>query len=158
MSCWVTDSPGYLTRRPIPLRFRFHVAMTGMLGIGGNLARWTPEELAEAASYIARYREIRDTVQFGRLYRLASPRDDEQSALSYVAADGSQVAVFVFAQTVRQNTWHRPVRLRGLDPSAVYRDVDTGTEYSGRFLTHCGLRPSLSGDYASELVVLQRTG
>jgi alpha-galactosidase len=156
MSCWVTDSPGYLTRRPIPLRFRFHVAMTGMLGIGGNLGKWTPEELAEAAGHVARYREIRETVQFGKLYRLASPRDDEQSALSYVAADGGQVAVFVFAQTVRQNTWGRPVRLRGLDADAIYRDLDTGTEYSGALLTHSGLRPSLSGDYASELVVLQR--
>jgi alpha-galactosidase len=158
MSCWVTDSPGYLTRRAIPLRFRFHVAMTGMLGIGGDLSRWTPEELAAAADHVAQYREIRETVQFGALYRLASPRDDEHSALCYVAADGGQVAVFVFAQTVRQNTWNRPVRLRGIDAAATYRDIDTGAEHSGSFLIHIGLRPSLSGDYASALVVLQRVG
>lgn len=156
MSCWVTDSPGYLSRRPIPVRFRFHVAMTGMLGIGGNLNKWTPEQLAEAADHVARYREIRNTVQLGTVYRLASPRDDEQSALCYVAPDGGQVAVFVFAQTVRQNMWDRPVRLRGVDAGATYRDIDTGAEYSGSFLSHVGLRPSLSGDYASELVVLQR--
>jgi alpha-galactosidase len=154
MSCWVTDSPGYLSRRPIPLRFRFHVAMTGALGIGGKLGSWSPDELAEAAAYVARYKEIRDTVQLGRRYRLTV--GDERWALCCVAADGSQVVVFVLAQTVRQDRLDAPVRLRGLDHAARYRDVDTGIEYGGAFLTHHGLRPSLSGDYASELVVLSR--
>ena len=29
----------------VPLRFRFHVAMAGVLGIGGDLTRWSDEEL-----------------------------------------------------------------------------------------------------------------
>jgi alpha-galactosidase len=158
MSCWVTDSPGYLTRRSIPLRFRFHVAMTGMLGIGGNLGRWSTEEMAAAAGYVARYKEIRETVQLGRLHRLGSPRHAEQFALCYVAVDGGEVVVFAFAQTVRQNTWDRPVRLRGLESGATYEDVDTGRRYTGSFLSHHGLPSSLSGDYASELTVLRRVG
>lgn len=32
MSAWVTDSPNQLTGRVIPLAFRFHVAMAGVLG------------------------------------------------------------------------------------------------------------------------------
>lgn len=157
MSCWVTDSPGYLTKRPIPLRFRFHVAMTGALGLGGKLAGWTDAERAEAAGYVARYREIRRTVQLGRRYRLA-PAAAEYSALCCVAEDGSEAVVFVFAQTVRQDHGDPPLRLRGLDPNARYRDVDTGTEYGGGFLLHHGLKPLLSGDYASALVVLRRVG
>ncbi|MEN3307147.1 MAG: alpha-galactosidase [Micromonosporaceae bacterium] len=154
MSCWVTDSPGYLSKRAIPLRFRFHVAMSGALGIGGRLGQWPAEHLAEAAGYVARYKEIRDTVQLGRRYRLDAGAD--RSAVCCVAADGAQVAVFVFAQTVRQDGHDPPLRLRGLDPAARYRDLDTGLDYGGAFLTHHGLRPLLSGDYASELVVLSR--
>lgn len=156
MSCWVTDSPGHLSRRPVPLRFRFHVAMTGVLGIGGTIGRWPDSERAEAAGYVARYRQIRDTVQLGDRYRLGSARHDERFAVCCVAADGAQVALFVFARTVRQDCGDPPVRLRGLDPAARYRDVDSGAEYGGAFLMNHGLRPVLRGDYASVLVVLGR--
>ncbi len=35
---WVTDIPNPLTGRWLSLRFRFHVAMAGVLGLGGNLS------------------------------------------------------------------------------------------------------------------------
>ena len=72
MMAWVTDSPNYLTRRELPLSFRFHVAMAGALGVGGDLLRWSDAELTEAAELIATYKDIRPVVQRGRLYRLAS--------------------------------------------------------------------------------------
>jgi alpha-galactosidase len=158
MSCWVTDSPGYLSHRAVPLQFRFHVAMTGVLGLGGTIGRWPAEERAEAAGHIARYKEIRDTVQFGDRYRLGSARTGAggQFAVCCVAADGAQVALFVFAPTVRQDAGDPPVRLRGLDPAARYRDVDSGTAYGGAFLMRHGLCPLLRGDYASALFVLER--
>ena len=37
MMCWVTDAPGTLSSRQVPLRFRFHVVMCGALGLGGDL-------------------------------------------------------------------------------------------------------------------------
>ncbi|MEV5322313.1 GH36 C-terminal domain-containing protein [Streptomyces sp. NPDC052687] len=54
---------------------------------------------------------------------------------------------------------HRPLRLRGLDPRARYRDEDTGAEWSGATLTGFGRRvPELPrGDRASALVRLRRT-
>jgi alpha-galactosidase len=152
MSCWVTDSPGYLTKRPVPLTFRCHVAMTGTLGIGGRLADWTQAELAEAGTQIALYKEIRATVQLGCRYRLRT--DPDRTAVCHVARDGGQVVVFVFAHTVRQSRLDPPIRLRGLDPAARYRDATTA--YTGAFLTHHGLRPVLAGDYASTVVVLTR--
>jgi alpha-galactosidase len=154
MSCWVTDSPGYLTKRPVPLAFRFHTAMTGTLGIGGRLADWSEDELAQARTFVARYKEIRATVQLGRRWRLRT--DPDRTAICHVAEDGGQVVVFVFARTVRQSHLAPPLRLRGLDPAAHYRDTATNVTYSGAFLTHHGLRPVLAGDHASALVVLTR--
>jgi alpha-galactosidase len=50
-----------------------------------------------------------------------------------------------------------PVRLRGLDPAARYRDEETGREYDGAVLMGRGIAPDLpSGDYASAVVVLSR--
>ena len=87
MMAWVTDSPNLLTRRELPLSFRFHVAMAGALGVGGDLLRWTDAELAEAAELIAAYKDIRPVVQRGRLYRLASVLDGPFGASEYVAGD-----------------------------------------------------------------------
>ena len=55
MMAWVTDSPNFLTGRQLPLSFRFHVAMAGALGIGGDLLKWSEPELAEAADLVAAY-------------------------------------------------------------------------------------------------------
>jgi alpha-galactosidase len=154
MSCWVTDSPGYLTKRPVPLEFRCHVAMTGVLGIGGRLPDWTPAEVASVRGHVAKYKEIRETVQLGRRYRLRA--DPNRTAVGYVSEDGSQVAVFVFAHTVRQSHLNPPIRLRGLTPEAQYRDDATNRSYTGAYLTSHGLHPTLTGDYASTLTVLTR--
>ena len=87
MMAWVTDSPNWLTGRELPLSFRFHVAMAGALGVGGDLRRWTDAELAEAARLIAAYKDIRPVIQRGRLYRLASVLDGPFAASQYVAGD-----------------------------------------------------------------------
>jgi alpha-galactosidase len=152
MSCWVTDSPGYLTKRPVPLAFRCHVAMTGTLGIGGRLPDWSEADLTAVRDYVVRYKEIRETVQLGRRYRLRT--DPDRVAICHVAEDGGQVAVFVFARTVRQSHLDPPIRLRGLSPDARY--ATTTETYTGAYLTHHGLRPVLAGDYASALIVLTR--
>ncbi|MCU0512113.1 MAG: alpha-galactosidase, partial [Anaerolineae bacterium] len=61
MEAWVTD----MGRGVVPLRFRLHVSMTGVLGIGGNLAAWTAAELAEAAHWIGVYKTLRHIIQQG---------------------------------------------------------------------------------------------
>jgi len=70
MSAWVTDSPNLATARRTPLRFRFHVAMAGVLGIGGDLTAWTEDEQKEAAELVAAYKRARSVVQHGTAYRL----------------------------------------------------------------------------------------
>lgn len=156
MMCWVTDSPGYLTKRPVPLRFRFHVAMSGILGIGGDLARWSDDELAEAAGYVEQYLRIRRTVQFGMLRRLTSADSRDLTAVSHLSPDGDQLVVFVFAQTMRNLRRSVLVRPRDLDPAAVYAHRATGTRYSGALLMGHGLRVPLVGDYASDVLELER--
>jgi alpha-galactosidase len=46
MMAWVTDVPNGINGRVTPLSFRFLVAMTGSLGVGGNLNnRWQFEQM-----------------------------------------------------------------------------------------------------------------
>ncbi len=137
MMAWVTDSPNFLTKRQLPLSFRFHVAMAGALGVGGDLHHWTDAELTEAAELIATYKEIRPVVQRGRLYRLASVLRGPFAASQYVAGHD----VVVFAWWGPQPSGARPprVRLAGLDPAARYRETGSGQEHWGAALLADGL-------------------
>ncbi len=148
MSAWVTDSPNPLTGRVTPLRFRFHLAMTGVLGLGGDLRGWSAADLAEAADLVALYKSIRDTVQLGVLHRLAD-------AVQYTRDD--EVVVVAWRVGAHYGTPPLPLRLVGLDPAARYADQDTGATHHGAVLLAHGLHPDLPhGEHASALVRLRK--
>ncbi|VVJ20057.1 Alpha-galactosidase (EC [Amycolatopsis camponoti] len=154
MSAWVTDSPNPTTGREAPLSFRFHVAMAGVLGLGGDLPRWSPDELDEAASLVALYKEIRPVVQHGQLYRLADPAKSALTAVQYVLDD--DVVVFFWRRPAEFARPVTPPRLAGLDPSARYRDSG-GVVHDGAVLLSHGLDVDLPGSgYASAVVRLSR--
>ncbi|GGV28835.1 alpha-galactosidase [Streptomyces longisporoflavus] len=157
MAAWVTDVPNQLTGRSVPLRFRFHVAMAGVLGVGGDLSRWTDDELAEGADLVAQYKRVRHLVQHGILHRPRGPVDDGPAAVQYTATDGSEALLLVWRRSPRHGSPHPVLRLQGLDPDARYRDARTGTVHSATVLGEYGLRPELPpGDWASTAVHLAR--
>lgn len=157
MAAWVTDVPNQLTGRTVPLRFRFHVAMAGVLGIGGDLTRWSDDELTEGAALLAQYKRVRHLVQHGTLHRPRGPVDDSPAAVQYTAADRSEALLLVWRRTPRHGGPRLPLRLAGLDPTARYRDADSGSVHSAAVLTGYGLLPDLPhGDWASTAVHLVR--
>jgi alpha-galactosidase len=163
MMAWVTDVPSGIDRRVVPLKFRFMVAMTGSLGLGGNLNKYSPEEMQEAAKYVAYYKRIRPTVQQGALYRLIAPEGSEYSANEYVSSDGRQAVLFAFLHSQQFGAPFPTVTLRGLAEDAVYKvdAVDAAQVrevgmLSGAYLMHHGVDLNLRGDYDSTFVILER--
>ncbi|RQX06889.1 alpha-galactosidase [Micromonospora arida] len=158
LSSWVTDAPGLFDPRPRSLAFRFVLAMAGVLGIGADIRAWTAAERAEAAGWIARYKEIRDVVTHGEVHLIGGP-DQARCAVQYTAPDENQVVVLA---------WHtgrldgagllpsRPVRLplRGLDPTGRYSHGDR--HYSGSHLVTVGLPVQWSATHDADLIVLTR--
>ncbi|NRQ36283.1 alpha-galactosidase [Nonomuraea sp. NN258] len=157
MSCWVTDSPNPISARRVPLRYRFHVAMAGTLGVGGDLTTWEAGELAEAAQLIADYKAVRRVIQHGALHRLAGTPGTTASALQYTLGD--QAVVLAYNPFALDKHPPRRVRLAGLDPAARYADTD-GHRWHGATLMHHGLAlptwHDYGPDYRSEMVVLRR--
>lgn len=152
MVSWVTGSPSQRNGRSAPLSYRFHVSMTGVLGIGDDLTTWSEEDLAEAAALVAAYKEHRDLVCAGDRYRLG-PVPEGVEALAYVAKDRSRAVVFAFGHGLRFGAARVRLRLPGLDPRTMYR-VNGAEAYSGRLLAASGLDVTLSGDAASVLLSL----
>ncbi|MFD0031731.1 alpha-galactosidase [Streptomyces sp. NPDC127172] len=144
MGSWVTDVPNQLTGRTVPLRFRFHVAMAGTLGIGGDLTRWSEDGLREGAA--------RRLVQHGRLDRLSPPCDDTPSV-----PDATETLPLAWRRTSRHGSPQPPVRLRGLTPQSRYRDARTGAVHHAAVLTEYGMHLALPpGDWSSAAVHLIR--
>ena len=170
MVAWVTDVPNFVDHRTIPLDFRFLVSMSGSLGIGGNLNKWTPDEMAIATRMTAFYKQIRPTVQFGDLHRLlrlegSDPsQDHEASALEYVSADGSSAVVFGYLHSQHFRQPFPTLRLEGLDPAATYKltPLDPGKapglpqRSNGSQLMGQGIDLNLGGDYDATAIRLER--
>lgn len=157
MMAWVTDSPNPYTQRKLPVRFRCHVAMAGVMSLGGNLMEWSEEDLAETKQEIAVYKQVRSIIQEGQLYRHYNP---EQGfvAFEYVNADKSEAVVLGF---LHSELFRRPlprVFVRGLDANALYRVGDAKETVSGAALSRIGLKLSLRVDFDSCLVHIKRVG
>lgn len=163
MAAWVTDVPNFLDRRSVPLQFRYLVAMQGALGVGNNLNKMSPEDLALSAQLTAFYKTVRTTVQHGDLYRLVRPEGSESADVEYVARDGSQAVVFSYLHSQHYGMAQPRVQLQGLDPNAMYRvkALDPAkyvgeAEVSGAVLMGRGVQFALVGDYDSTALELER--
>ncbi|MFI1031580.1 alpha-galactosidase [Streptomyces sp. NPDC020951] len=166
MSSWVTDAPGVFDPRPRSLAFRFVNSIAGVLGIGADIRHWTPQQRAEAAEWIARYKEIRDIVHHGEVSLLGSPADPT-CGIQYEepghggAQRGARLVVTAWYTGPLDGAPLVPgraarLRLRGLPPDAVYTDTATGTRYSGAYLLHSGLPFAWTAGHDAELTVLAR--
>ncbi|MWV43992.1 alpha-galactosidase [Paenibacillus sp. HJL G12] len=156
MVCWVTETVNYMNGRRIPLKFRFHSAMMGTLGIGMDLNQLSPQEMEEAAGYVAQYKQIRPIVQEGLCYRLSPPEQSDLTSMQYVGRDGQEAAVFVFRHAQHFGHPALPVRPRGLEPFTRYRNVETGEVRSGQAWMSRGILLELTGDYDSALIRLYK--
>lgn len=158
MEAWVTDSG----ERHIPLSFRFHVSMAGVLGVGGHLLHWTADERAQAAALIAQYKGIRRIVQQGDQYRLLSAYGGAVSAVQYMAKD-SETGVLLAWRTHLPNPAILPrVHPCGLRPGGRY--TIEGIERDGVPVVRTGAAWMQIGidlvlrDFDSTLRRIQRVG
>lgn len=157
MRAWVTDSPNFLSKREIPIRFRFHSAMMGTLGIGSHILKISAEEEVVYKEMIQEYKDIRHIVQEGDFYRLEPVTSNKYHAFQYNYVDESLLYVFL-PQTYIGHEGAR-VKLKGLDAQARYEIVVCGEKSikSGAYLMNYGVKFKLVGDYASEIIKLKKT-
>lgn len=151
MEAWVTDmGAAYL-----PLEFRMHVSMCGSLGIGANLHHWGQAGRAEAAHWIALYKQIRAVVQLGDMYRLRSPQQHAFSAVQYVSKDRQEAVLFAFRTHLPLPAQLPLLYLRGLDPAARYEVEGEPGARSGAAWMQAGLRVELA-DFQSTVRRIRR--
>ncbi len=156
MRAWVTDVNWY--NKPVTLDFRFNIAMQGALGIGGNLLKYSDEDLALCKEKIALYKEIRHLVQFGNLYRILDFDRDEILFNLYVSDDKTEAVGFVAAPGTRFMRKSVPFCFQGLDDSIVYEVEFDGKTYkkSGAYLKNVGISKHVRGANYNKIIRIKK--
>lgn len=155
MRAWTTDTNRY--SRPKDWDFRFNVSMQGSLSIGGNLLKYNEEELEIHRKYIELYKSIRNTVQFGSFYRLATYENDGLYATQYVKDSQSVLFLCKSVNTLYRDRYYH-IKLKGLDPDARYSFEYLGRSiaFSGAYLMNVGLDLELGGTLDSRIIIFEK--
>lgn len=150
MSCHVSASPNHQTFRETSFKTRGDVAMGGAFGYELDLTLLSDEEKEMIKKQVADYHKYYHLVNHGEMYRLILPTDTVNgkcgkcAAWMYVAEDRSEaLATFVVIRTSIHPVYF--LKMKGLDPDAVYVDEATGKEYHGDTLMRAGM--NLTKDY-----------
>lgn len=162
MVSWITHEDWHSLKPG--LDYKFDVAMSGVLGIGYDITKWTEDERKLAKAKITKYKEIRDLVQFGTLHRLVSPFKNNRSALQYIAHNQSSAVVFCYNMaeylngSIMQTQESGILKLRGLDADALYSIPELNNAvYKGDFLMKVGITWPVRGAYKSMILQVQKT-
>lgn len=139
MRAWVTDVGGY--NKPTSLDFRFNIAMQGSLSLGGNLTKYSDEDLQICKKNIELYKKIRDIVQLGDLYHLLNIEEDEVLLNQYVSPDKCHSVAFLAANGTILFKKDINLVFDGLDENSVYtvKIWNKTFEKSGAYLMSVGI-------------------
>lgn len=169
MVSWVIDKIDSYQGQSAALNYKFDVAMSGVLGFGNDLRKWTDADKEIAKTKIALYKTIRPIVQQGVLHRLVSPFEHNRCALQYNTTDKKQSVLFCYNMAVYLpgsqliDRGSSILKLKGLNHDKQYLvknsadSKDRGAVYSGRFLMDIGLGWPVKNAYDSRILLINQT-
>ncbi len=176
MASHISAAPNHQTGRNVPMKFRIDVAMSGRLGMEIQPMNMTEAEKELCRQAISDYKKIRPIVQFGDLYRLDSPYDDNGIASLMYCSDDKQKAVFYWWKPLGFCDEHLlVVKMEGLEPESMYKVTELhpidrfplsceGKVFSGKYLMENGLvlpnshsakNPEFGSSWASRVLYLE---
>ena len=162
----VSVTPNHMTGRTTPLKFRFDVAMSGKLGMDLQPGQMTPEEKEFSKKAIQTYKEVRNVVLHGDLYRLQSPYTHDRAVISYVSEKQDSVLVFNYLQQKMIYGDNSVIRLQGLKKDGLYKISEVnkglfsrlqayeGKTFSGESLMTKGLQFTMYDEFESAAILL----
>ncbi len=120
MGAHVSAVPNHQVGRITPVDTRGLVAMMGNLGYEMDVRQLTDLDREKVSAQILLYKEIRQLVLFGDLYRLRHPHTQRDAAWMYVSEDRDEAFVtYVRILAVANSPMDRLI-LRGLEPQTEY--------------------------------------
>lgn len=139
MGSHVSAVPNHQIHRTTSFKTRYTTASMGQFGFELDITKMEDEEFEKMAECIKHYKKVRETVQFGDMYRLLSPFEGNYAAWQFLSKDGTQVYICCSNVLAVPNGPYNFVKCRNLEPDAIYYDEDNDIRMSGAELMSIGL-------------------
>jgi len=150
MGSHVSAVPNHQVHRKTSLKMRGDVAMSGNFGYELDLTKFTAEEKEAVKKQIESYKDLRELIQFGDMYRLLNPFEGNETSWIIVSEDKTEAFATYFRVLATPNEPIRKLYLRGLDPDKNYSITGIDGILGGDELMYSGITiPNLEGDYQS---------
>ena len=150
MAAHVSVVPNHQVHRITPFNTRGAVAFTGAFGYELDLSKLSAEDLAETKRQIAFYKQVRELLANGDLYRLKSPFAGQSSTWMVVSADRGEALVTHVNILLEPHVRDFYLTLRGLAPDKIYQITGTNQSIRGDALMAGGLLvPQPNADFVS---------
>lgn len=158
----VSASPNQQTGRIMDINDRANIACFGTFGYELDLNEISDAEFEEVKKQIEFMKEYRGLLQYGDLYRLRSPFENNISAWMVVSKDRSEAIVATYKSLKTPNTGTERIHLKGLDRDASYT-INGKDTVNGGFLMDGGMPVIENGghwfpgneDFSSRLYILK---
>ena len=157
IGCHVSAVPNHQVDRITPIETRGVVAMSGNFGYELDITKLKKNEKEIIKEQVKLYKEIRETIQFGKCYRLSSPFENNDIAWMFISKDCEEIIVSFVRTLAKPNSKFISLKLVGLDESSKYEILGENIIVGGDELMNIGLNvPELKGDYQAKMWRLKK--
>lgn len=154
MGCHVSQVPNHQIGRMTSLQTRGVVAMQGNFGYELDLTKLSQAEQTEVKEQTTRFKDIRKTVQMGKMFRLSTLQGTNAKAWQF--NDESQVVVSYVQVQAKPNLPSKRLKLVALDADSCY-ELPNGDHRFGDELMAFGLAiDTVKEDFFSQQWVLRK--
>lgn len=120
--------------------FRYRVASFGTYGYEFDLSEFSAEDKAVFKTYSQEYKKYEDLVLKGDLYRLISPENSSFCAYIKVSKDKNRAQLTFLELQATGFVECMVLKLKGLNPDKLYKNLETGEVLHGATLMNVGIR------------------
>ena len=157
IGCHVSAVPNHQVDRITPIETRGVVAMSGNFGYELDITKLPESEKEIIKEQVKLYKEIRETIQFGKCYRLSSPFENNDIAWMFISKDCEEIIVSFVRTLAKPNSKFISLKLVRLDESSKYEILGENIIVGGDELMNIGLNvPELKGDYQAKMWRLKK--
>ena len=157
IGCHVSAVPNHQVDRITPIETRGVVAMSGNFGYELDITKLPESEKEIIKEQVKLYKEIRETIQFGKCYRLSSPFENNDIAWMFISKGCEEIIVSFVRTLAKPNSKFISLKLVGLDESSKYEILGENIIVGGDELMNIGLNvPELKGDYQAKMWRLKK--
>ena len=169
MGSHVSAVPNHQVWRDCSMATRGDMAVMGQFGFELDMSKMSDVEIEQAKEQVKFYKKYGEVFHKGDLYRLRSPFDTNEAVLEFISEDENTVILNYANRLATINDAVVIVKLVGLDPDAVYEEVEArighnifadrikiGREFTGEYLMNFGLKFTNQRDFQTTMRIFKK--